>query len=150
MDKPSSGIDPADAHQYIANLTGVADAQRITVTLTGVTDSVGNSSASIAVTLGVLLGDVNGTGLVDGNDVSAVQGATRQTPDEGTFRFDVNCTGLIDGNDVSVTQGNTRAGLPAAAATSVPAQAPAAVPAEKKPSRQPLGRPVTRARGQSR
>lgn len=62
--------------------------------------------------MGVLFGDVNSNGLVDGNDVAAVQGNTRGPVNNMTFRYDVNTTGIIDGNDVSVTQGQTRTSLP--------------------------------------
>ena len=56
----------------------------------------------------VLAGDVNATGVVDGNDVSGVQGQTRNTIDTTNFKFDVDLSGLIDGNDVSFTQSQTR------------------------------------------
>jgi Dockerin type I domain len=62
--------------------------------------------------MGVLIGDVDGNGRVDGNDVSAVQSHTRQSVDSTNFRYDVNASGLIDGNDVSMTQGHTRTSLP--------------------------------------
>jgi hypothetical protein len=57
--------------------------------------------------------DVNATGSVDGNDVSAVQSQTRQPVNSDAMaRFDVNATGGIDGNDVSITQAHTRTSLP--------------------------------------
>ncbi|MGI9087731.1 MAG: hypothetical protein ACR2HH_08350 [Chthoniobacterales bacterium] len=93
------------------DLTNVPNAQTTMVTLTGV--QAGGSTADVTIPLAVLLGDVNGTKLVDGNDVSTVQSQTRQPVDESNFRNDVNLTGLIDGNDVAVTQGQTRTSLPA-------------------------------------
>jgi hypothetical protein len=62
--------------------------------------------------MGLLIGDVNASKLVDGNDVSAVQSHTRQSVNNTNFRYDVNASGLIDGNDVSLTQGQTRTSLP--------------------------------------
>src|SRR5207244_13235131 len=100
-----------DAHEYIANLSGVPNASHLTVTLTGVTDSA-NHFGDVAAHMDLLLGDVNQTGGVDGNDVSAVQARTRQTANSGNFLYDVNITGGIDGNDVSMTQGQTRTSLP--------------------------------------
>jgi hypothetical protein len=108
----SNNIDPNNAHNYIVNLTGVINAQYITVSLANVTDSAGNFSSAVSATMGVLLGDVNATGRVDGNDVAAVQSHTRQSVDSTNFRYDVNTTGRIDGNDVSITQGQTRTSLP--------------------------------------
>jgi hypothetical protein len=109
---PSNNIDSSDAHNYIVNLTGVTNAQVITVSLANVTDSAGNFSSAVSATMGVLIGDVNASGVVDGNDVSAVQSRTRQSVNNTNFRYDVNTSGLIDGNDVSLTQGQTRTSLP--------------------------------------
>jgi hypothetical protein len=72
-----NNIDSSDAHNYIVNLTGVTDAQYITVSLANVTDSAGNFSSAVSASMGVLLGDVDANGVVDGNDVSAVQSDTR-------------------------------------------------------------------------
>jgi hypothetical protein len=84
----------------------------INVSLTNVTDSTGDFSSAVSVSMGVLLGDVDATGRVDGNDVSAVQSHTRQSTDGTNYRYDVDVTGRIDGNDVSTTQGKTRTSLP--------------------------------------
>jgi hypothetical protein len=107
----SKSIDSTDAHNYIVNLTGVTNAQYITVSLANVTDSAGNFSSAVSATMGVLIGDVNASKLVDGNDVSAVQSKTRQSVNSTNFRYDVNVSGLIDGNDVSITQGQTRTAI---------------------------------------
>jgi hypothetical protein len=77
-----------------------------------VVDSTGNAADVVGPQMGVLVGDVNANGLVDGNDVSAVQSQTRQPVSNMNFRDDVNANGLIDGNDVSVAQGRTRTSLP--------------------------------------
>ena len=97
-------------NQVTVSLTAVSNAQTIVVTLTRVSD--GLNTSDVQATMGVLLGDVNATGLVDGNDVSAVQSQTRQTVTNTNFRCDVNANGLIDGNDVSMTQGQTRTSFP--------------------------------------
>jgi len=100
-----------NVNQCTMNLTGVPNAQYTTVTLNNVTDSQSNTG-NISVQMGLLIGDVNANGLVDGNDVSAVQGQTRQPVSTTNFREDVNANGIIDGNDVSLTQGQTRTSLP--------------------------------------
>jgi hypothetical protein len=110
----SSAIGP-NQNQYTVNLTAEnsCNGTYITVTLQDVVDSVGNISSSVSgPPMGLLLGDVNASGLVDGNDVSAVQSHTRQSVNNTNFRYDVNTNGLIDGNDVSITQGQTRTSLP--------------------------------------
>jgi len=91
------------------NLKNVVNTRKTTVTLLGVND--GQNTNEVAVQMGVLLGDVNATGGVDKNDVSAVQKHSGQKVNQGNFRFDVNATGGIDGADVSVTQGQTRTSL---------------------------------------
>lgn len=117
--KPGGGTQPvtangqigANTHQYIVTLHGALNAQDLTVTLHNVVDS-STTSGDVSATMGVLLGDVNANGIVDGNDVSAVQGNVRKTPDSTNFRLDVNTTNFIDGNDVSTVRGNTRMRLP--------------------------------------
>ncbi len=96
--------------QVTVNLTAVSNAQTIVVTITNVND--GLNSTDVQATMGVLVGDVDATGRVDGNDVSDVQSHTRQTTDATNFRYDVDVTGRIDGNDVSITQEQTRTALP--------------------------------------
>jgi hypothetical protein len=43
----TSNIDNSDAHNYIVNLTGVTNAQTLTVNLTNVTDSLGNFNSAV-------------------------------------------------------------------------------------------------------
>ena len=97
------------ANQVTINLTGVGNAQTITVTLSGVSD--GTASSNVNIGMAVLLGDVNGDGKVDGNDVSLVQQQGRASVSASNFRSDVNVTGIIDGNDVSLTQSETRTSI---------------------------------------
>jgi AraC-like DNA-binding protein len=108
----TSNIDPNDAHNYIVNLTGVTNAQTTTVSLTNVSDLAGNFSSAISGSMGVLLGDVNGSRRVDAADVSAVRQQTLQTIDATNFRDDVNATGRIDAADVSLVRQQTLTSLP--------------------------------------
>jgi hypothetical protein len=99
-------------NQCTVQLTGVPNQQYTTVQLTGVIDNNANT-VDAAGTMGVLVGDVNASKGVDGNDVSAVQSHTRQPVNSDAMaRFDVNASGAIDGNDVSLTQSHTRTSLP--------------------------------------
>jgi PKD domain len=106
----SSAIGP-NPNQYTVNLANVPNQQYLSITLINAKDSTG-AIGNLFGTMGVLIGDVNATGLVDGNDVSAVQAKTRQAATSTNFRLDVNASGLIDGNDVSITQSKTRTSLP--------------------------------------
>lgn len=98
----------ASGNQVFINLTA-DNAQRIAISLT-VNDGVNTSP--VVVPMGLLEGDVDANGRVDGNDVSTVQSHTRQTTDATNYRDDVDITGRIDGNDVSATQSHTRTALP--------------------------------------
>jgi hypothetical protein len=108
----SSNIDSNDPHNYIVNLTGVTNAQTITVSLTNVNDSAGNFSPTVSAQMGVLLGDVNATGRVDAADVSQVRQQTLQPITSANFRNDINVTGRIDAADVSVVRQQTLTSLP--------------------------------------
>jgi hypothetical protein len=93
------------------NLTGVPNATFVTVTLAGVSD-VACNVGSISSTMGVLLGDVNGSGRVDAADVSSVRQQTLQTITSSNFRNDINTSGRIDAADVSVARQQTLTSLP--------------------------------------
>ena len=97
---------------YVVNLTGVTTAQTITVTLTGISDTAGNSTASLAVPMGVLVGDVNVSRRVDGSDVSLIRQQNFQTISTSNFREDVNASGRIDGTDVSIARQQNFSVLP--------------------------------------
>ena len=108
----SSNIDSSDAHKYIVNLTGVSNAQTITVRLTNVSDSTGNFSNAVLASMGVLIGDVNASARVDSGDVSVVRQQTLQTVTTSNFREDINASGRIDSGDVSVARQQTLTSLP--------------------------------------
>jgi PKD repeat protein len=100
-----------DSHSYIVNLTGVTNAQRITVALVNARDST-NAVGNVSVSMGVLLGDVNATGRVDAADVSLVRQQTLHPLTSSNFREDVNATGRIDAADVSLVRQQTLTALP--------------------------------------
>jgi YD repeat-containing protein len=108
----TSAIDPNDAHNYIVSLTGVTNAQYITVSLNNVTDSTGNFSAAVAGTMGVLIGDVNGSKRVDAADISLVRQQTLQSITSSNFREDINASDRIDAADVSIARQQTLTSLP--------------------------------------
>jgi hypothetical protein len=108
----SSNIDPNDAHNYIVNLTGVINAQVVTVSLANMTDSAGNFSSAVSAQMGVLIGDVNSSGRVDSNDVFQVRQQSLKTVNSSNFRTDVDASGRIDSNDVFITRQHNLTGLP--------------------------------------
>ncbi len=101
----------SDMYQYVVNLTGVTNAQVITVSLSNVGDSVGNFSSFVSVQMGVLLGDVNANGLVNSTDTSLVQAQSGKPLSSSNFRADVNANGLINSTDASIVQSKSGTGL---------------------------------------
>jgi hypothetical protein len=70
------------------NLTGVTNAQRITVTLGNVND--GTNVGDVAVPMGVLAGDTNGNGTVNAGDI----GQTKAQSGQAMTGMGVNCRSL--------------------------------------------------------
>jgi hypothetical protein len=88
--------------QCTVNLTGVPNAHFLTVNLIGVADTACNTG-NVSGTMGVLTGDTNADGNVDGTDVSQTKSKSGSslsvTP--SAFREDINLDGFVDGTDVS-------------------------------------------------
>ena len=101
-----------DNGRYVVNLTGVTNAQRVTVTLTGVIDNVNNSSASVSGTLPVLVADVNGDGFVDSADISQTKSQSGNTLMQSNFKADSNVDGSINSADISQAKARSGTGLP--------------------------------------
>jgi hypothetical protein len=109
----SSMIDATDPHRYIVNLAAATcNAQNVTVTLTGVTDDQGNTLTAAAVTMGLLLGDVDGDGTVTRADFSLTKADNGQSTDGTNFREDLNVNGRIDRNDAKLIKQQGGTSLP--------------------------------------
>ncbi|MDQ6623693.1 MAG: dockerin type I domain-containing protein [Verrucomicrobiota bacterium] len=94
----------------VANLTGVANAQRITVTLTNVND--GGTPFDVTVPMGVLLGDTNGDGVVNSGDALQTRNRSGQVTDATNFRSDVNLDGFINSGDSTIVRSRSGTSLP--------------------------------------
>jgi hypothetical protein len=98
--------------QYTVFLSGVSNAQRVTVTLFNVNDGAGNQSDAIPITFGVLLGDTNGNGSVTASDIGQVKGNAGQSVTEANFTSDVNTNGAINASDIGQVKAQSGAQLP--------------------------------------
>ncbi len=88
-------------------MSGANDAHTLVITLNDVRDLTSGASANFSLSVGVLLGDVNGNGHVNSNDYTIV-GSNSGTPvTAANFRSDVNGNGLINSNDVTITGANS-------------------------------------------
>ncbi len=106
----SSMIGP-NPNQYTVNLTGVANAQYVTVTLTNVLDAAKNAG-DVTVQMGVLIGDVTANGTASNTDVAIVKGQVAAPVTASNFREDVTANGIISNTDVSTTKAQVGTTLP--------------------------------------
>jgi hypothetical protein len=98
--------------EYIVNLTGVSNAQRLTVTLTGITDTAGNSTPTLATTMGVLLGDTNADTAVNSADISQTKSQSGKAVGSSNFREDLNVDGSLNSADISLVKSKSGTALP--------------------------------------
>jgi hypothetical protein len=97
------------------NLTGVADAQYLSVLLSNIVDGSGQAIPDASATTGFLIGDVNGDGTVNSGDVQQVRSRSGETVDSFTpasYRCDLNGDGTINSGDAFIVRaksGNTLA-----------------------------------------
>jgi hypothetical protein len=96
--------------QVTVNLTGVTNVQRITVTLFNVND--GRRTGNVPVSMGVLVGDVNGNAVVNASDVSLTKSHVGQPVTGSDFREDVNANGVINSVDVALVKSRVGTALP--------------------------------------
>ncbi len=106
----SSAIGP-NPNQYTVNVTGITNAQYITVTLTNAQDTVGNAG-NVSVQMGVLLGDVTASKSVNSSDIGSVKANSGQTANAGNFRTDVATNGSINSSDIGTTKSVSGTSLP--------------------------------------
>jgi hypothetical protein len=92
------------------NLTGVTNAQTITLTLASVND--GTKTGYVGVRMGVLLGDTTGNGSVNSSDVSQTKAQSGTAANATNFRTDVTVNGLINSSDVSTVKSKSGTALP--------------------------------------
>jgi Astacin (Peptidase family M12A)/Divergent InlB B-repeat domain len=107
----NSGIG-LNNHEYVVNLTGVANAQYITVSLTNVQDSAGNSGNVAGPQVGVLIGDTTANGVVNSSDIAQTQSQSGLGVTSNNFREDVTVNGAINSSDIALVQSKSGTGLP--------------------------------------
>jgi hypothetical protein len=92
------------------NLTGVANAQTITVTVSGVSN--GTNSTDVAVPMSILRGDTSGNRSVTSTDIGQVKSQSGQAVAADNFRADVTSNGSINSSDIGVVKANSGSSLP--------------------------------------
>jgi hypothetical protein len=97
----------------VVALSGVSNAQWLTVTVSEITAGDGSYAVSTTGRVGVLAGDVDGDGRVVSTDVLKVRQLTGAVAVATTFRCDVDLTGVINSTDYLMTRQWTGYSLPA-------------------------------------
>ena len=93
------------------DLTGVVNAQTLTVKLSGVTDSFAQVLPDTSVSANFLLGDTTANNSVNSTDVGDVKAKVGIPAGASNFRADVNINGTISSSDVSQVKLNTGTGI---------------------------------------
>ncbi|MGI8821096.1 MAG: hypothetical protein ACR2ID_09555 [Chthoniobacterales bacterium] len=92
------------------DLTGVTNAQRLEVTLSNVSD--GTNIGNVMIPIGILAGDSNGDGIVNGGDAIQTRSRAGQITDATNVRSDVNVDGNVNGGDTVVVRSRSGTTLP--------------------------------------
>src|SRR5205823_4826049 len=107
----SAQIESNDAHNLVVSLTGVADAQTITIQLSNISDVDGNFTSSFSVSMGVLIGDTTGNGTVNSSDIAQTQSQSGEPVTSANFREDVTANGAINSSDITIVQSKSGTAL---------------------------------------
>jgi hypothetical protein len=107
-----SVVPGPNANQCTENLTGIPNAQYTTVILNGVTDVAGNTGNVTGPQMGVLVGDVNASGVVTSGDTNLCKAQALQTVTSANFRNYINASGAITTGDVNIIKQNALSQLP--------------------------------------
>ncbi len=108
-----------DQREFIVTLNGVTDMQRVAVQLRNVADNTGNRTTVSAI-MGVLLGDTNGSGIVNASDIGQVKASSGLPLTSSNFRSDVVVNGAINATDIGQVKARSGNALPASAAAEIP------------------------------
>lgn len=103
-------IGPA-TNQFTVNLTGVPNAQYVTVTL-GTVHDIDGGSGKASSTMGVLIGDSSGNGVINSTDLSQTKARVGQPITTNTFRSDIQPNGSVNAADISLVKLNMGTSLP--------------------------------------
>ena len=100
------------ANQFEVNLTGVTDAQFVTVGLVNAKDSTGAIGNVVGPQMGVLVGDTTANGAVNSSDIAQTQSQSGQPLTSSNFREDVTANGAINSSDIGLVQSKSGTALP--------------------------------------
>ncbi|MDQ6765485.1 MAG: dockerin type I domain-containing protein [Verrucomicrobiota bacterium] len=106
------GTPTVNGTSLTVDLTGVTNAQNVTVTLSNVTDTASQVLPSTSVTVGFLVGDTNGDGIVNSGDSLQTRNRAGQVTSATNFRSDVNEDGFVNSGDSTIVRARSGTALP--------------------------------------
>ena len=108
-----SGTPSFAGNTMTVELTGVTNAQRLTVSLNNVTDTASQVMPTTSIPVGFLTGDTNGSGGVNATDIGQTKAQSGQTVTATNFKMDVTANGgAISSSDVGLVKSAAGAQLP--------------------------------------
>lgn len=107
-----SGAPTFVSNTMTVNLTGVTDVQKITITLSGVTDSFAQILPDTAVSMNVLVGDTNGSKIVNASDVAQTKSQSGVPVSSTNFKQDMAVSGTINASDVALVKSRSGQSVP--------------------------------------
>jgi hypothetical protein len=106
------GSPVISGNTMLVPLTGVANAQTVTVNLANVTDTSGQTLPQTAISASFLIGDTNGNGSVTASDIGATKAQAGQPVTSSNFRADVTPNGSINASDIGQVKASSGTALP--------------------------------------
>jgi autotransporter-associated beta strand protein len=94
------------------NLTGIADAQKITVSLTNVRDTLSQILPDKIVKINILAGDSNGNRTVNASDIALLKLQAGVPVSAANFRADLNANGAVNTTDIALSKATSGHTLP--------------------------------------
>jgi hypothetical protein len=107
-----AGPPTFSGNSMTVDLTGVANAQVLTVTLSNVMDQFSQTLPDTNIPAAFLVGDTNANGVVNAADVSQTKSQLGQAVTGSNFRTDINANGTINATDVAIVKANSGTSLP--------------------------------------
>lgn len=100
------GTPVISGNSMTINLTGVTDAQTMTITLQNMKDVANQVLPDTPVSISFLLGDISANGKVDKSDYKEVNARKGRRVNASNFRDDINLSGVVDKPDIQSVRAN--------------------------------------------
>ena len=101
-----------NSNQVTVNVTGVNNAQHVTVALDGMHDTAGAVLDNVLARMDVLIGDTGGNGSVNSADIGQTKSQSGAPVGASNFREDVTVDGNINSADIGLVKSKSGTALP--------------------------------------